>query len=82
MSDHVDSEILDPTLAARTICCLNPDLRRAWMPRKPFGRAWYCYACGHLTDDMSGFERWLFEHIVAPFWNGQVQIIDPAPERS
>lgn len=67
---------MHPAFLTRTRCCNAPDIRRAWTPRKPFGRSWYCENCGCLYADMGRFESWLWERIIGPFWNGQVQVED------
>lgn len=56
-------------------CCNRPQLHRAYVPRRPFGKAVYCASCGDVRMD-GAIASFLFENLLWPFWNGQVQVMD------
>lgn len=55
-------------------CCSNPKPTRAWVPFKPFGRAWYCESCGDVQLDQSRVGELFWQLVIAPLWNGRVEI--------
>lgn len=56
------------------ITCHHANTVRAWVPRKPFGPSRYCHDCGEVLDDMNRVHGWLWGWLIAPFWDGSVEV--------
>lgn len=60
-------------------CCNNPNLYRAYVPCWPFA-ADYCAACDEVTLH-GGITGFLFEHLIAPFWDGTMKLTNKKVNR-
>lgn len=55
-------------------CCRNPNLRRAYIPCKPF-KAKYCLNCGEVILEVNRFWTFIWTYFVSPFWNGAIKVL-------